>query len=49
MAWSRVYLRVHWLSDVTAGVAIGTAIVLAVTLLVGWTDDRKQFSESVDG
>ena len=49
MAWSRVYSRAHWLSDVTAGIAIGTAIFLAVTLLVVRDDDRQQFTEGVDG
>lgn len=28
MAWSRTYLQVHWLSDVTAGGLLGLAVVL---------------------
>jgi membrane-associated phospholipid phosphatase len=30
MAWSRTYLQVHWLSDVTAGSLLGTGMALAV-------------------
>jgi undecaprenyl-diphosphatase len=30
MAWSRTYLRLHWLSDVVAGVGVGVASALAV-------------------
>ncbi len=49
MAWSRVYIRAHWLSDVTAGVAIGTAVVVSAALLIMWLDDRQPTAESVDG
>jgi PAP2 superfamily protein len=28
MAWSRTYLQVHWLSDVAAGVLLGSAVTL---------------------
>ena len=30
MAWSRTYLRVHWLSDVVAGALLGIGITLVV-------------------
>ena len=30
MAWSRTYLHAHWLSDVVAGAAWGSALALAV-------------------
>ncbi|MCL1587077.1 MAG: phosphatase PAP2 family protein [Actinomycetia bacterium] len=48
MAWGRVYVRAHWLSDVTAGVAIGTAVVLTVALLIVWLDDRPISRSSVE-
>ncbi len=34
MAWSRTYLRVHWLTDVVGGLALGTVVTLAVLLAV---------------
>jgi membrane-associated phospholipid phosphatase len=36
MAASRMYLRVHWFTDVTAGLAIGAATCLALLLLARW-------------
>jgi undecaprenyl-diphosphatase len=34
MAWSRVYVRAHWLSDVTAGLAVGAAAAISAALLI---------------
>jgi membrane-associated phospholipid phosphatase len=34
MALSRTYLRVHWLTDVVGGLALGCAFVLVVAVLV---------------
>jgi membrane-associated phospholipid phosphatase len=36
VAASRMYLRVHWFTDVTAGLAIGAATSLALLLLASW-------------
>ena len=36
MAASRMYLRVHWFTDVTAGLAVGAAFSLALLLLASW-------------
>lgn len=49
MAWGRVYVRAHWLSDVTAGVAIGTAVVLSAAILILWLDDRSAPRGYVEG
>jgi membrane-associated phospholipid phosphatase len=34
VAWSRVYLRAHWLSDVLTGAALGAAVAITVFLVV---------------
>jgi membrane-associated phospholipid phosphatase len=49
MAWSRVYVRAHWLSDVSAGVAIGAGVVVCAALLTVWIDGRQHAAGSVDG
>jgi undecaprenyl-diphosphatase len=34
IAWSRVYLRAHWLSDVFTGAALGAAVAISAFLVV---------------
>ncbi len=41
MAWSRVYVQAHWLSDVTAGAAIGTAVAISAALVIQWVYDSR--------
>jgi membrane-associated phospholipid phosphatase len=42
MALSRVYLRVHWLSDVVAGAALGAGIAIGVAAIIHRIDDRRR-------
>ncbi len=39
IAFSRIYLDVHWLSDVIAGMGLGLFWVTLVALLYGWHDN----------
>lgn len=41
MALSRVYLRAHWLSDVTAGASMGAAVAIASAAFMHWFDARR--------
>ncbi len=45
MAWSRTYLRVHWLTDVVGGLALGTVVTLAVLLAVTARRSIRRSSE----
>ena len=45
MAWSRTYLRVHWLTDVVWGLALGTVVTLAVLLAVTARQSIRRSSE----
>jgi undecaprenyl-diphosphatase len=40
VAFSRLYLEAHWLSDVAGGFALGTAYLLAAIAFVEWVADR---------
>lgn len=47
MALSRTYLAVHWLSDVVAGVCIGTGMALVWPAALGLARDRHRRRTSV--
>lgn len=47
MALSRVYLDVHWLTDVVAGVALGAAVMIGVPALVHEVGDRLHLRRGV--
>lgn len=40
IAWSRVYLRAHWSSDVFTGAALGAAVVITAFLVVSTLSSR---------
>jgi undecaprenyl-diphosphatase len=41
MALSRVYLRAHWLSDATAGAALGVAVAIGAAALIHGIDSAR--------
>ena len=41
IAWSRVYVRAHWLSDVSAGLAFGAAAAITAALIVDRSWERR--------
>lgn len=41
MALSRVYLRAHWLSDATAGAALGVAVAIGAAALIHRIDSAR--------
>ena len=45
IAWSRVYLRAHWFSDVLTGAAIGTSVVLTAVLVITMLNSRGRLPE----
>lgn len=42
MAWSRVYVRAHWFSDVSAGFAFGAAAAITAALIVDILRERRE-------
>lgn len=47
IAFSRLYLFVHFPTDVLAGAVLGTAIALGVHRLLKWTEKRRKNQEEV--
>ncbi|MCL1598915.1 MAG: phosphatase PAP2 family protein [Actinomycetia bacterium] len=41
MAWSRVYVRAHWVSDVSAGLAFGAAAAITAALIIDRMSERR--------
>jgi undecaprenyl-diphosphatase len=41
VAFSRVYLGVHWMSDVVGALVLGTLYLLAVEWLLDWHHRRR--------
>lgn len=46
VAWSRVYLRAHWLSDVFTGAALGAAVAISTLLVVSELVRRGNLSHN---
>ena len=44
MAASRVYLRAHWLTDTSTGIAVGAASAVTIALVASWWHARPQGS-----
>jgi len=49
MAWSRTYLQVHWLTDVTAGAVLGWAIALAVFAVAQLAASSARYASAFSG